>query len=306
MRRNNLTIMEQENRANKAGSLVLCEWVIFLLKQGDRDIVLTRQKWYDFFEVKNMARKARRKSSTGIYHVILRGINRQNIFEDNEDRLKLFEDIAKYKEISQCRIFAYCFMDNHIHLLLQETQEPVSLMIQRVSSSYVIWYNRKHGRCGHLFQERFKSEAVENDSYFLTVLRYIHQNPVKAKIVSDVAAYKWSSYREYTEHVSIVDAEYALGILSDKRDEAISRLVRFLEEANNDVCLEIPDSIVKVSDEGLRQMVRQQFGMDATHICHETKERQEHILREMKEMEGATVRQIARVTGLSPTRVWKT
>lgn len=72
-------------------------------------------------------------------------------FEDDEDRLKLIEDLTKYKEISQCRIFAYCLMDNHIHILVQETQESISMMIQRVSSSYVIWYNRKHERCGHLF-----------------------------------------------------------------------------------------------------------------------------------------------------------
>ena len=72
-----------------------------------------------------MARKAREKSRSGIYHIILRGINRQSIFEDDEDREKLIEVLAKYKEISQCRLFAYCLMDNHVHILLQEIQEPL-------------------------------------------------------------------------------------------------------------------------------------------------------------------------------------
>jgi REP element-mobilizing transposase RayT len=134
-----------------------------------------------------VARKSREKSSSGIYHIILRGINRQSIFEDDEDRLTLLASLKRYKEISQCRIFAYCLMDNHVHILLQEIKEPIGMIIQRISSSYVMWYNRKHERCGHLFQERFKSEAVETDSYFLTVLRYIHQNPIKAKIVNDTA-----------------------------------------------------------------------------------------------------------------------
>lgn len=112
-----------------------------------------------------MTRKPRARSSSGIYHIILRGINRQSIFEDDEDRVKLIESFARYKEVSQCRIFAYCLMDNHIHILLQEVKEPISKILQRVSSSYVIWYNRKHERCGHLFQERFRSEAVETNSY---------------------------------------------------------------------------------------------------------------------------------------------
>lgn len=252
-----------------------------------------------------MARKSREKSNSGIYHIILRGINRQSIFEDDEDRLKLIEDLAKYKEVSQCRIFAYCLMDNHLHLLLQETQESISMMIQRVSSSYVIWYNRKHERCGHLFQERFKSEAIETDYYFLTVLRYIHQNPIKAKIASDIAAYKWSSYNEYRERAQIVDKAYALKMFSDKPNEAIGRFVQFSRETNSDVCLEIPEIKVNISDDNLRQMVRHQFGVDAIKICNEMREKQDHILRAMKGIDGANIRQIARITGMSPTRVWK-
>lgn len=252
-----------------------------------------------------MARKPRVKSSSGIYHIIVRGINRQNIFEDDEDRLKFIEILAKYKEISQCRIFAYCLMDNHVHILLQETQEPVSMMIQRVSSSYVIWYNEKYERCGHLFQERFKSEVVETDSYFLTVLRYIHQNPIKAKIVSDVANYKWSSYGEYMDRGQIINKEYALKMFSDKPAEAIERFAQFLRETNGDNCLEISESKANVSDDALRQMVRQQFGIDAIKISDEIREKQEHILRAMKKVDGSTIRQIARITGLSLTRTWK-
>ncbi|MFC4024421.1 transposase [Oceanobacillus longus] len=126
-----------------------------------------------------MPRKPRRKSRNGIYHVMLRGINRQTIFEDDNDRIRLLETIKRFKDISKFRIFCYCLMDNHIHLLLKETEEPVSKAIQRISASYVYWYNDKYERSGHLFQERFKSENVETITYFLTVLRYIHQNPVK-------------------------------------------------------------------------------------------------------------------------------
>ncbi|WP_371378061.1 transposase [Sporomusa aerivorans] len=252
-----------------------------------------------------MSRKPREKSSSGIYHIVLRGVNRQSIFEDDEDRLKLLEVLAKCKNISQCRLFAYCLMDNHVHILLQEVQEPISTIIQRVSSSYVIWFNSRHDRCGHLFQERFSSEAVETDSYFLTVLRYIHQNPAKAKLVANAADYNWSSYREYTEKGKIVDIHYALALFAGNSDEAVRRFARFSRETNTDVCLEIQENKIKISDEDLRQIVRQQFGIEAIQVSHEIREKQENILRVMKAVDGASIRQIARIAGLPAARVWK-
>jgi hypothetical protein len=91
--------------------------------------------------------------------------------------------------------------------------------------------------------------------------------------VKDVANYKWSSYSEYTESRQIVDKEYALNMFSDKPDEAIVRFVKFLREANEDICLEIPGIKVNVSDDDLRQMVRQEFGIDAVKICNEPREK---------------------------------
>lgn len=94
-------------------------------------------------------------------------------------------------------------------------------------------------------------------------------------------------------------------MFSDKPDEAIGRFVQFLREANSDVCLEIPEIKVNVIDDNLRQMVRHQFGIDAIKICNEMREKKDHILRVMKGIDGANIRQIARITGLSLTRVWK-
>ena len=110
-----------------------------------------------------MPRQARRKSESGIYHVMLRGINKQVIFEDEEDSLKFLETLKNYKAISGYKIFAYCLMSNHIHLLLKVEKENLDLIIKRIASSYVYWYNWKYHRSGHLFQDRFKSEPVEDD-----------------------------------------------------------------------------------------------------------------------------------------------
>ena len=108
---------------------------------------------------------------------MLRGINRQNIFEDDEDREKFIQTLSQYSS-EEVKIYAYCLMNNHVHLLLSD--ENLAITMRKICANYVYWFNRKYQRCGHLYQDRYKSEAIKNDSYFITVLRYIHQNPIKA------------------------------------------------------------------------------------------------------------------------------
>ncbi len=118
-----------------------------------------------------MPRTARKRSESGIYHIILRGINRQAIFNDDEDRKKFKDTLRRYKEVCEFYLYGYCFMGNHLHLLLSVGHEPLEQIMRRI---------------GNLFQDRFKSEPVESDAYLLTVLRYIHLNPVKAGMVKEV------------------------------------------------------------------------------------------------------------------------
>ena len=144
-----------------------------------------------------MPRLPRQNSDSGIYHIMLRGINQQTIFEDDEDYFKFVETLENYKAISGYKLFAYCLMSNHIHILIKVEKEDLDLIMKRIAGRYVYWYNWKYYRKGHLFQDRFKSEPIEDDSYFLTVLRYIHQNPVKAGIVKSIDDYLFSSYNNY-------------------------------------------------------------------------------------------------------------
>ena len=161
-----------------------------------------------------MPRNARSKSESGIYHIMLRGINRKSIFEDREDCERFLATLERYKKICGYEIFAYCLMVNHIHILLKVGDEDVDLIMKRLAGSFVFWYNNKYERVGHLFQDRFRSEPVEDDTYFLTVLRYIHQNPVKAGIVDKPEKYIWSSYNEYINLKNeLTDIEFGLSIL---------------------------------------------------------------------------------------------
>ena len=97
-------------------------------------------------------------------------------------------------------LYAYCLMSNHIHLLIREREDTIGMAIKRIASSYVYYYNHKYSRDGHLFRERFKSEPVNDMAYFVTLLRYIHQNPVKAGMVPEVKVYEFSSWGETGTH----------------------------------------------------------------------------------------------------------
>lgn len=249
-----------------------------------------------------MARTARERSNTGIYHVMLRGINKQTIFEDNEDRIRFLDTLARYKDDCLLELYSYCLMGNHVHLLMKEIVEPISKIIKRICSSYVYWYNAKYKRCGHLFQERFKSEAVEIDSYFLTVLRYIHQNPVKAKIVKTVEEYKWSSYKEYIEKPTLVSVDLGLNYFSADRLKAVSLFIEFMHQDNKDKCLDIAEKII-LSDEEVREHIRK-FGIsDPTSFQQLDKCKRDCALNRLKKIEGVTTRQIARITGISKSVV---
>src|SRR6056297_2247099 len=186
-----------------------------------------------------MPRAARMKSSTGIYHIITRGINQQNIFSCEDDYERFLNTLTRYCRKSSCEIYAYCIMDNHIHLLLKEGQEPLAITMKRIGTSYVYYYNWQYNRKGHLFQDRYKSEPVEDDAYFLTVLRYIHFNPLKAGITDDLTSYPYSSYTEYTHRANLINPTFALNMFHQDKDQAIEEFINFHDHPNDDKCLDI-------------------------------------------------------------------
>ena len=245
-----------------------------------------------------MPRVAREKSSTGIYHVMLRGINHQIIFEDDEDCQNYLETLKTYQDKSGYIIYAYCLMSNHIHLLVKEETEELSNAFKRIGASYVYWYNWKYGRRGHLFQDRFKSEAVENDSYLLTVIRYIHQNPLKAGIVKDIADYRWCSYGEYVGESRVCDVEFALNMFSTNRVKAVELFKEFNSAENEDRCLDY-DQAVRLNDAEATDFIRNIAGVvSPTEIQSFDKGKRNEIIKACKE-KGLSFRQIERLTGVS-------
>ncbi len=144
-----------------------------------------------------MARRPRINLSGGVFHVLQRGNDRQAIFLTEEDRLAFLQRLARYVQELRAILHAYCLMGNHVHLLLETTEPNLSAFGQRLFGSYTQWFNRRHGRVGHVLQGRFTSRLVARDPYLLQLSRYIHLNPVKARLAARPEAYTWSSMLDY-------------------------------------------------------------------------------------------------------------
>lgn len=240
-----------------------------------------------------MPRCARRKSETGVYHIMIRGINKEKIFIDDEDCRRFLKILKDCKEISKFKLYAYCLMGNHVHLLLQEGDENIDLIVKRIGSRYVYWFNTKYQRIGHLFQDRYKSEPVDNDEYFLSALRYIHCNPVKAKIVSGCEEYRYSSYNEYFGASSLVDCESIL------EEFDIDRFVEFHKQYDDVVHIEYKEIENKrTTDEEAERLIKILSNCDSIEefqgLSHE---KQSKLVVRFKKS-GISVRQIMLFTGL--------
>ena len=257
--------------------------------------MLAKYGEYDIFNagVIKIPRCDREKSKTGIYHVMLRGINKQVIFEDEEDYEVFIETLKRYKAISGYKIFAYCLMSNHLHLLIKVENEELGTVFKRIAGSYVYWYNRKYGRTGHLFQDRFKSEAVEDDRYFLTVLRYIHRNPIEVGVCKEIGEYHFSSYNEIVKGKSeLVDTDYINGII-DK-----DGYIRFCDEKSGDECLDIGD-VSRLTDADAREIIEKVSGCkNAVEFQKISSDKRGGYISELKQ-NGLSIRQISRLTGVS-------
>ena len=189
-------------------------------------------------------RNARQLSKTGLYHVMLRGNEKRDIFEDNADKLAFINFLYNKKVDEGCLVYAYCLMDNHVHLVVKEGVNGLAKFMRRIGTSYAKYYNQRYNRSGHLFQDRYKSENVETDEYFLTVIRYVHHNPEKAGI-SKSEDYTWSSYQAYFGGAKGIgywpEMAEVLGMFSQDRDEAVQRFRQFHAEQSQESCLDIAD-----------------------------------------------------------------
>lgn len=254
-----------------------------------------------------MPRKPRVYSITDIYHVVLRSVNKQLIFLEDNDYFKLLFMLSDYKIKYQIDIYAYCIMTNHVHLLLKASRTSLSGFFQSFESDFARWYNTKYERTGHLFQDRFHSFPIEDDDYYLTTLAYIHNNPVKAGMCRCPSEYHWSSYNAYFgEKTAIVNSQFTFRLVGSKK--AVQRFL--VENTSVNTFMNKPSrsdyqSTPRITDEKAITEYVAILGTDSPFKAQRlsVSERKKIIvlLRERK----LSYSQIARVTGISKSTLYR-
>lgn len=245
-----------------------------------------------------MPRDAREKSQTGIYHVMMRGIDKRDIFLADDDYEKFLFYIKKVEGKSSISLLAYCLMQNHVHLLIKEGKEEIGDSIRRITVGYAQYHNRNHVRTGHLFQNRYKSEPVDDDRYLLVVLRYIHQNPLRAGIVKNISNYKWSSYNDYlTTKDTIINKDHIR-----KYFPSIESYTEFHNQREIEQCMDY--EVKKIYTEAeLKEMIEDIIDIETLNKM-EVQSRN-LIIGRVKRETGASIRQLEQVLGIGRNIIQK-
>ena len=241
-----------------------------------------------------MPRTSRVRSSLQTYHVMLRGINKQQIFFDEEDYMYFTKLLDRFKQPCGYKLLAYCLMGNHVHLLIREGEESIGNIFRHIGSAFVYWYNLKYERTGHLFQDRFKSEPVENETYLLTVFRYILMNPVKAGFCQRAESYPYSSAREYLlNRAGITDTDLIRSL------PIAETLEDYVNQQNEEQCMDMDETVRKrCTDEAAKQHILRELGSLSPNIG-KSKERMALNASIQRVLHaGVSIRQLSRLTGI--------
>ena len=208
-----------------------------------------------------MARPLRLAFSGALYHVVSRGNDKQKVFLDRSDRELFFEIVAHTVERYGWLCHTYCLMGNHYHLLLETPKPNVSIGMRQLNGLYARRFNLRHGRCGHLFQARFRSVLVQKDSHLLETGRYIGLNPVRAKLCTHPEQWPWSSYRALAGQAPAVPflcTDVLLSEFGTSRARAQAAYRAFVEEG----IAEALDEEVRGERVGEEPFLRERFGLD--------------------------------------------
>jgi REP-associated tyrosine transposase len=166
-----------------------------------------------------MARRPRVFAPGLLYHVIVRGNQQRKTFRGDDDYKAYLDRLEHYRAKFHLRIYAYCLMPNHVHLLLESGSEPLSKFMQGLQQSYTQYFNRSYRKVGHLFQGRYRAIICDKDKYLLALLRYIHLNPVRAGLAKRPEGYVYSGHRSYLSHgaARIIESGPILEVLGGKK-----------------------------------------------------------------------------------------
>lgn len=246
-----------------------------------------------------MPRKPRELSPSGYYHTILRGINKHPIFESRQEKAYFLDVLRRMGEEGEYEIYAYCLMNNHVHLLLKTGNKPLDASMKRIAVSYVYFYNRLHNRSGSLFDNRYTSVVIKDEAQFKVCARYIHNNPVKAGLVEEPQQYHWASYRYYIDPAAespvFLNTNALLSFYHLDKTQAIQDLRKFTEEEVYTEPVPLMDCIIHILDQEQVQLEELKFL---------PRQRRDEILRRIVAQSGAKAKDIAEILGISMSIIY--
>jgi len=214
-----------------------------------------------------MARPLRLEFAGALYHVTARGNRREMIFEDDSDRLVFLEMLSSVCRDANWVCHAYCLMGNHYHLLLETWESNLGMGMRQLNGCYSQSFNRRHNRCGHVFQGRYSAVLVEKQVYLLELARYIVLNPVRARMVHTAGEWPWSSYRGTIGLQALpegVSTDWILASFGETRDKAIQRYKQFVQEGRDQPSPweELKNQVYLGSDAFMAKMVSKLDGQE--------------------------------------------
>lgn len=234
-----------------------------------------------------MPRTARIRSSTDMYHVIARGINKEPIFKQKREKNNFIRLLLKHLKDRDIEIYAYVIMSTHFHILIHVDLKLLSNYLAIVLAEFAEYYNYKHNRNGHVFQDRFKSECVETEQYFWNCLRYIHMNPVNANLVNDPLNYDFSSLKEYDTEKSKIIHPKAIKIYKSKFAD-FEDYFDFHNKGAKHVFIDIPEEVEMQLLKAAMTILKQEAhlcGMEGPYeIIEDRKLREQYKVRLRKEL----------------------
>lgn len=165
-----------------------------------------------------------------LFHITARGNNQERVFLNFRDYQRHFARVGEIKKKFPFKLYAYCFMPNHVHFLIEVVKIPISKIMQALQTGYAMYFNKKYNHAGHVFQGRYFWFLVEKENYLLELIRYIHLNPVRAKLVAEPEEYQWSSYQEFInpKKECLVEREEVLRYFSQDSARALNKFKEFI------------------------------------------------------------------------------
>ncbi len=251
-----------------------------------------------------MARQRRILSNSNYYHILIRGNNKNYIFEKNKAKKIFWDKLCVLEFEKDLELAAWCIMNNHVHLVAKVEPEKLSKAMKRLNTSFAMYWHRTNHSVGHVFQDRFKSIPIESDVSLLNVIRYVHNNPVKAKLVKHIGEYNWSSYQNYLLEPKNDVMEFVWKLFNSNE----KRYIDFHQEEDDREYLEIKEDQYQIRQEYANKIINK--------VCDKYKlndrveiSRNPLILREIvkqiNDRSNISLREFAKLIGVNESKIKK-